>query len=64
MSHVSYEKKIHIPLYIPDKSENDYVNVVKRQIRFKTLEYYSRINTYPNKHFIIKPVVFQSISNW
>lgn len=48
MSHVSYEKKIHIPLYIPDKSENDYVNVVKRQMRFKTLEYYSRMNTYPN----------------
>lgn len=42
------KKKIHIPLYIPDKSENDYVNVVKRKMRFKTLEYYSRINTYPN----------------
>lgn len=41
MSHISSEKKTtHIPIYIPDISENVFVDVVKKQMRFKTLEYY------------------------
>lgn len=48
MFYVLYEKKIYMFLYIFEKLENDYVNVVKWKMCFKILEYYLRINIYFN----------------